>query len=394
MRILHTADWHLGDYLHRLDRTADLRLRVRRVAELCEERSVDVLVIAGDLFSDHSAVTYEKMTAELEHIQEVFAAFFARGGTILAITGNHDKDTRSEFIRAGMNLAATRSKGSPLKPGRMYLHNEPAVVALEARGERVQFVLVPYPFTHRYAREGDSFTTPEEQNRTTKERVVEWVQAAQSQPGYDPSLPSVLVAHLNVSGAETHALYKLSERDDVQFDADFVPKHWAYVALGHIHKAQALGAEHVRYPGPLDRLDFGERDDDRGVVLVDLVKGQPAKIEHIPLEATPMLDIAITHPDEVAKLTAHETAIVRVVVRHASSAAEKDAITRQLKKLYPRYADLRWEPPEAEEQKGEAVRTQADYRVTVREHLRKKLVDHADAEAILVLAESFLLEDA
>ena len=54
MKLLHTADWHLNDKLYRQDRTDDLRVRVERVAELCEEHAVDVLLVAGDLFSDQA----------------------------------------------------------------------------------------------------------------------------------------------------------------------------------------------------------------------------------------------------------------------------------------------------------------------------------------------------
>ena len=52
MRILHTADWHLGDRLGRIDRTGDLRRAVERVAGYCTSERVDVLLVAGDLFSE------------------------------------------------------------------------------------------------------------------------------------------------------------------------------------------------------------------------------------------------------------------------------------------------------------------------------------------------------
>src|SRR5690349_10805469 len=52
MKILHTADWHLGDRLGRIDRTEDLRRAVERVARYCGEHQVDVLLVAGDLFSE------------------------------------------------------------------------------------------------------------------------------------------------------------------------------------------------------------------------------------------------------------------------------------------------------------------------------------------------------
>src|SRR4051794_32729356 len=52
MKLLHTADWHLGDRLGRIDRTDDLRRSVERVAGYCESERVDVLLVAGDLFSE------------------------------------------------------------------------------------------------------------------------------------------------------------------------------------------------------------------------------------------------------------------------------------------------------------------------------------------------------
>src|SRR5262245_41896794 len=52
MKIIHTADWHLCDSLGRIDRTNDLKTRVETVANLCEQHAADVLLIAGDLFSE------------------------------------------------------------------------------------------------------------------------------------------------------------------------------------------------------------------------------------------------------------------------------------------------------------------------------------------------------
>src|SRR6266851_2886245 len=113
MKILHTADWHLCEWLGRVDRTADLRSRVEVIAGLCDEHKIDVLLVAGDLFSEQASI--EQMTKALNHLYETFAAFFSRGGTILAITGNHDRDTRVEMVRAGMRLATVpRPGGGPL----------------------------------------------------------------------------------------------------------------------------------------------------------------------------------------------------------------------------------------------------------------------------------------
>lgn len=399
MLMLHTADWHLGESLLRLDRTADLRARVQDVTAICEARKVDLVVIAGDLFASHSGMDAGKLTQELQHVYDAFAGFFDRGGTILAVTGNHDRDRHTEFIRTSMKLAAVPTRGT-LNTGRMYLQNGPGLTRFERNGEIVQFVLVPYPLFSRYAESDDPPMNREEQNRVVRQRVARWLKLATDKEDFDPSLPSVLVAHVHVSGAEVHRLYDLNERDDVCFDGGAIPSHWAYAALGHIHKPQALGnVSHIRYCGPLDRLRIDERDDPRGVILVEIgAKGRVGEPEWIPLAATPMYDVLLEGPGDLAALTTkypkHREAIVRVLVRHDSTAAERIEITREVKRIFPRYSELRWETAPVASVERSAVRSQADYRETVRKYLLDELEGDADGPAIAAIVEACLAEVA
>src|SRR5438477_605217 len=100
MRILHTADWHLADRLGRIDRTDDLRRAVERVAAYCKEEKVDVLLVAGDLFSELARP--DGLRDAIGHLQEVFQTFLCQGGTILALTGNHDKEDFCQTLRHAM----------------------------------------------------------------------------------------------------------------------------------------------------------------------------------------------------------------------------------------------------------------------------------------------------
>ena len=70
MRILHTADWHLGDRLGRIDRTDDLRRAVERVADYCKSEQVEVLLVAGDLFSELSRP--DSLRESIAHLQATF----------------------------------------------------------------------------------------------------------------------------------------------------------------------------------------------------------------------------------------------------------------------------------------------------------------------------------
>jgi exonuclease SbcD len=399
MRILHTADWHLCDRLGRIDRTADLQARVEAVAKLCEEHAVDVLLVAGDVFSEQASV--EQMTAALEHLHKTFKDFFARRGTIVAITGNHDRDGRINMVRAGMRLAApVPGPGGHLSPGRMYLINGRFLASLEDRaGGRVQFLLVPYPTVSRYAESGDRYFTKEEENRLLHARVAGWVHGVTERPDFDVKMPTVFVAHLHVRGAEVHSLYRLTERDDVVFDPGFLPT-CAYVALGHVHKPQSLhGMEHVRYCGSLDRLDFGERNDARGVLLIDLGRtGLNGRPEWLAIEPTPFHDVMIDDPDGELPLLAERypdraRAIVRVTVDPRDSALGRDDIIRAVRGLFPRLAELRWADLERPQGDGKvAFSPRGDRATAVRDYLNERLKGAPDGAAVLALAERYLDE--
>ena len=401
MRIIHTADWHLCEWLRNVNRTDDLKERVEVVAALCDEHAADVLLIAGDLFSEQATV--EDMTAALTHLHEAFAPFFDRGGTILSVTGNHDREDRIEMLRAGMRLAAPVAGSRRFLAGRMYLLNRPYFGTLQTRaGERAQFVLIPYPTSSRYAEHDDEFRSKDEENRVLHGRVAQELQIAGCNPEFDLTLPTILTAHLHVRGAEVHSLYKLSERDDVVFDTGFLPTAWAYVGLGHIHKPQCLGGmQHVRYPGSLDRLHFDERDDEKGVVLLDLgPSGLRAEPVWIPIAATPMLDVHVADTAELRSIPERypdrEKAIARIRVTHNPAGPSRHEISQQLRTLFPRHSEITWMRPEtpAGESNAAGFRPEADFRTTIRNYLATKLDGDPDKGEIMELAERFLTQEA
>src|SRR5262245_51177953 len=157
MKILHTADWHLGDRLGRIDRTDDLRRAVERVALYCAEETVDVLLVAGDLFSELSRP--DGLRESIQHIQQVFEKFLVEGGTIVAITGNHDNENFCQTLRLVMRLAdpASDRVGAVCPSGRLYLAANPTFLRLADRDDSpVQFLLMPYPTPARYLRDAQT----------------------------------------------------------------------------------------------------------------------------------------------------------------------------------------------------------------------------------------------
>src|SRR3954471_2072975 len=285
MRLLHTADWHLGDRLGRIDRTLDLRTAVERVGAYCRAENVDVLLVAGDLFSELARA--DGLRETIEHWQTVFRDFLARGGTVLTLTGNHDNENFCRTLTHAMNLAAPTlgEIGELVPPGRLYLATEPTLVKLKDRagGFDVQFVLMPYPTPTRYLRDeaAQRYASPEEKNQRLMTAFREALRTIRQHPRFDPASPTVLSAHVNVSGATVGpSLFRIAESEDVVIAAEDMPADFAYVALGHIHRPQALGGkEHVRYSGSIERMDLGEAADDKSVVVFDI---GPAGLMGVP----------------------------------------------------------------------------------------------------------------
>src|SRR5262245_32889578 len=217
MRVLHTADWHLGDRLGRIDRTRDLRRAVERVGEYCRQEAVDVLLVAGDLFSELARP--DGLRESIEHWQAAFRDFLADGGTILALTGNHDNENFCRPLAHAMNLAAptTGDMGEVVPPGRLYLATEPTLLRLRDRHDsfEVQFLLMPFPTPSRYLRDeaARKYASPEEKNARLMTAFVETLRTIQRHERFDARAPTVLSAHVSVRGADVgRGLFRLEDR--------------------------------------------------------------------------------------------------------------------------------------------------------------------------------------
>jgi DNA repair protein SbcD/Mre11 len=321
------------------------------------------------------------------------------------VTGNHDRDGKINMVRLGMMLASpfARSAEGRIAPGRMYLNNGRGFATLAGPDSSlVQFVFVPYPFPSRYDFGDADIMAKEQLHLALQDRVVQWLQKVTNEPLFSKALPTVVIGHLHVRGAELHTVYKMNAADDVQFEfADLNPS-WSYIALGHIHKPQMVGGSpHVRYPGSLDRLDITESHE-HGAILFDLgPSGLMAEPQWLPIPATPFHAISIANLDEdlpglAEKFPDRETAIVRIEIAPHSCTMSRDEATRQLRRLFPRCYDLRWLAAEATEETeaGPRVSARASLETTVRDYLAAHPEMQKEPEAeqaeLRKLAESFL----
>jgi exonuclease SbcD len=406
MRILHTADWHLGDRLGRIDRTDDLRRAVERIAAYCDEKKVDLLLVAGDLFSELNRP--DGLREAIRHLQQVFLPFLQAGGTILTLTGNHDNENFCQMLRSAMTLAAPLENfGERVPAGRLYLTTDPTLLRVtdKTSGQDVQFILMPYPTPAQYLKDAaaQNYKGFEEKNRFLLAAFTSTLREIQADSRFDARLPTVLGAHIHVRGGQLPTLFRLSEEEDVVFSDQDLPTHFAYIALGHIHKPQAMyGLEHVRYSGSIDRLDLGESQDEKGVVLLEIgPAGLVGRPEFLPLEATPVYAIDIRNPKIELPILRERYPdqprdLVHIQFTYAAGVDNLEDILRELETIFPRWYHRQW--TEASElgpslTAGEPSRSKS-FEDTVRDFLRQELQNHPDDErdAVLARAEELLRE--
>ena len=413
MKILHTADWHLGHRLGRIDRSGDLRRAVERVVTLCLDERADVLLVCGDLFDNVSHT--EKLRESVQHLCEVFATFFAAGGTVLAITGNHDKEHQASILQQAMRLAAPADTrpGDTLAPGRFYLFTGPTFFRLPdpaAPGTHVQFVMMPWPTATRYLDEpGQKFPSTEERNRTLRAAFNRRLNHILTHPAFDKGLHSVLAAHVITRGAGIRPGLGLNESDAVVLDDAELPTAFAYVALGDVHKPQCLmGLSHVRYAGSIERLDLNEGDDQKGVVVVEVGPGgRQGEPQWVPLESTPVYRVRIDDPPSQVPVLAerfpdHDRALVNLHVTYQPGRDNLNSVLAELERVFPYWYDRHWEATGGADSGGAAAGATAPsaaadparIRDTVCNYLADRLAGRDDVEELLALAESLLAEEA
>jgi exonuclease SbcD len=322
---------------------------VEQVAAYCRQYRVDVLLVAGDLFSELARP--DTVHAAVAHLSQTFRPFLLDGGTIVAVTGNHDSEVFCQTLRRAFQLAApTDARHGDLLPGgRFYLAVQPTHFRLADRsGQLVQLVCLPYPTAVRYAgtaklRQVDT----DQRNRVLGHAYRDQLRRIADR--LDAKLPRILATHINVVEADWSHLFRLSRQDDIMIHAEAFSDTWSYVALGHLHCPQRIGRDgRVRYSGSIERLDMGERDDRKGVILLDVrplgLYGSPRLL---PLEVTPFYDVKIRDarvelPLLAQRYPAAARALVRCHIRYRPGDDNLHEILTELSRIFPRCYERSW----------------------------------------------------
>jgi exonuclease SbcD len=402
MRILHTADWHLGDRLGRIDRTTELERAVERIGVLCLEHAAEVLLVAGDIFSELSRP--DSLRQSIRHLGRVFAPFLKKGGTILALTGNHDNETFCQTLCHMMELASPAASlpGELVPPGRLYLATAPALLRLQSRGGMpVQFVMMPFPTPSRYLEGQRRYQGLAEKNRELRDAFRRRLGQLRALPEFDATMPTVLSAHIHVQSALLPSLFRLTDEESIVFEEGDLPVDWTYVALGHVHRPQSLSdMAHVRYSGSIARMDLGEALDQKSVVLVELgPAGRRSEPALLRLDARPIYEVVVERPaEEIPRLAERcpdaSEALVRYHVRYEAGRDVLNDVLAKMDAIFPYWYDRSWSAAQDEALPGRADESPVErMRETVLHYLSRQLDGAENRDELMALAEGLIDEE-
>ena len=353
IRILHTADWHLGQTFFGYDRVEEHTHFLQWLVRELKENKIDVLLIAGDIFdvSNPSAASQHMFYRFIRQVTEENPKL-----QLVVVAGNHDSAARLEAPLPLLQEMRTEIRGI-VRRHEGEIDYDHLIVELKNSEGEVEALCLAVPFL----RQGDYPVVTTDGNpyaEGVKELYARLQERALQRRKDGQAL--VAVGHLQATGSEI-AERDFSERTIIGglecVSPDAFTEQIAYTALGHIHKSQRLsGRENVRYAGSPLPMSFAEREYHHGVVIVTLAEGWAVEIEkreYIPLVG--LLSVPrgkAATPEEVLEELAH--------LPLASEEAEGEQTERSLHFPYLEIKVLLTEPePMLRQQIEEAIADKA-----------------------------------
>jgi exonuclease SbcD len=339
MRLLHTADWHVGKTLKGHSRLDEQERVLREIVAIARDREVDAVLVAGDLY-DTAAPSAQAQ----QLVVRTLMGLAKDGIPVVAIAGNHDHAPTLDAYRplagaAGITLV-----------GQVRTADRGGVVELTARstGERATIAVLPF-LSQRYAVRAVELVT-----RTPAENTGEYDQhlreiLANLTGGFRDDAVNLVMAHLTVldgkMGGGERAAQSIFE---YAVPATIFPVETHYVALGHLHRRQRMDAPcPVHYSGAPLVVDFGEQQNTPVVCLVEAAPGTPATVTDIPITSARGLRTVRGTVAELSVLAEtmagqdrEEVDFLRVYVREPARAGLREEVTA----LLPTALEVRIDP--------------------------------------------------
>jgi exonuclease SbcD len=308
MRLLHTGDWHVGKALRGRSRAEEFADALEEVVGVAVGEGVDGVLVAGDLY-EHRSPAPEADGA----VFEAFVRLHEAGIRVVAIPGNHDSAIRLEALAKLLKPIGVTVVPRVVPPDRGGLVEVPCRDGSEA----ALVACVPFVPPRRFGDAAALFDAPETWYQSYAEGMGGLL-AAVAAP-FRQDRVNVLLAHLFTDGAiPGGGEHQITIGIEYAVAPSRLPATASYVALGHVHRPQAVrGAPSpTRYAGSLLQLDFGETEQTKSVAVVEASPGRPAKVREVALSSgRRLLDVEGTLDDVLDKGRALQDAYLRVFVK-------------------------------------------------------------------------------
>ena len=324
MKILHFADLHLGveSYGH-IDAATGLSTRqndilssLDRVIDYALNNDIDLVLFSGDAYKSREP----SQTQQREFAKRI-NRISGSGIPIFLLIGNHD-------LPNAVGRATSTEIFDTLAVKNVIVSNKPEIHKIPTGHGIIQIVSLPWLRRSALLSKEDTKNLNFEQlNQHMQDSLTNIINTLAAK--LDPGLPAILAAHIWVVGAKlgTEKMMTIGQEHTLLLSNVANPA-FDYIALGHIHKRQVLqNNPPVVYSGSLERLDFGDEDDEKGFYVVDIETDDTGK-KHTALEFHPtngrrFLTIKVT-------LTVQDTDPTAVILAAISKQQDqvKDAIVR------------------------------------------------------------------
>lgn len=274
MKILHTADWHLGHRLHEQPQIEEQTLFLRWIENYIIDQKIDVLLISGDIFDSGSPSN---------QILEMYYSFLMKLKTtscksIIITGGNHDSPGTLNAPKHILDALSIKVVGKATE----YIDDE--VFEIEVNDDRVVVAAVPYlrDGDIRRAVAGESFEELTDKYKTALIKHYE-SSAEQCKLINTSNAPVIAMGHLfAIGGSISDSEQNIYVGTLGHIGAEDFPTYFDYIALGHLHRPQIIdGNDKVRYSGSPHILSFSEISYDKKAIVLTIEENKIIQIEDV-----------------------------------------------------------------------------------------------------------------
>ncbi len=294
MRILHTADWHLGKKLDQHYRTEEHQRFLDWLLQTINERKIDALLIAGDIF-DTGSPANETLRMYYNFLVDLKQTCCRQA---VIIGGNHDSISTLNAPRELLKALQVHVIGGVPE------NAEEQIIPLTNTDGEVEAVVAAVPFLRdrevRLSVAGESAV--EREQRIREGIIYHYNNLLPLLENYRlKNIPLIATGHLFAQGAAASESEKEIHVGSLgQIPATAFPVEYNYVALGHLHRPQVVGGlPHIRYSGSPIPLSFSEATDEKQVLILEARPGQAITIEPVQIPVFRQLIRISGQPEKV-----------------------------------------------------------------------------------------------